>query len=88
MGNLSGKQSNSLVKAAFLDECLTASEYDDDDDDDDAYGSICHNTHARYRNLKWSQGKSLRSFNCIFPEANYTRCRDFLTFQLFNYFFM
>ena len=47
----------------------------------------CFSLTSSYKTPKWVCGTSLRTVDCIFPEANYAKCRDFTPVELFELFF-
>ena len=46
----------------------------------------CSSHTSNYKTPKWVRGTSLRIVDCIFPEANYAKCRDFTPVELFELF--
>ncbi|XP_068210548.1 piggyBac transposable element-derived protein 2-like [Palaemon carinicauda] len=79
--NLPGKQLNAPAEAVFLDGRRTT----EDDGDSEEYRSSSHS--SGYKNPKWRRGNLLSSVDCIFPEPNYVKYRDFSPMELFELFF-
>ena len=76
--NLSGRQLTGLAEAIFPDGRCTA------EDDGEAN---CSSPINSYKTPKWSIGTSLKLVDCIFPETNYAKYRDFTPVELFELFF-
>lgn len=81
--NLSGRQLRAPAEAVFRDGRRTT-----ENDGENAEPVSTSNTHFnRYKTAKWSHGTSLRLTDCMFPESNYAKYRDFSPVQLFELFF-
>lgn len=81
--NLSGKQLSAAVEVVLLDGRRTGKA----DVNSDYCSGVSSNTFARYKAPRWLPDISLSSIECIFPEANYSRYRDFSLLHLFELFF-
>ena len=99
--NLSGRQLAANAEAVFNDEHRTTEsdgevqltgddkvtflgEYHGTENDNETRNAI---PTMSYKTAKWSLGASLAPGDCIFPEANYMKYRDFSPVQLFELFF-
>ncbi|XP_068215904.1 piggyBac transposable element-derived protein 3-like [Palaemon carinicauda] len=99
--NLSGRQLTGNAKAVFHDGRRTTEDdcepqvsgndeaFSHDDrrtaeDDGAAHSSLPINS---YKTPKWSLGTSLTPGDCMFPEPNYAKYRDFTPTKLFELFF-
>ncbi|XP_068222212.1 piggyBac transposable element-derived protein 3-like [Palaemon carinicauda] len=99
--NLSGRQLTVNAEAVFhdgrrtteddcepqlsgKDEAISHDERRTAEDDGAAHSSSPINS---YKTPKWSLGTSLTPGDCMFPEANYAKYRDFTQTELFEQFF-
>lgn len=99
--NLSGRQLTGNAEAVFHDgrrtteddceaqlsgndEAIFRDERRSTEHDGEAHNSSPINS---YKTPKWSLGTSLTPGDCIFPEANYAKYRDFTPVELFELFF-